>query len=105
MRSETAGSVHGKRGASEKQSGSKSWEKTTTSISIPELDQQSAAIAIHVFYERIRVIKFEDAIGELYGFFQLIRHNPHFKREIAAIRSLIDAEAVINKFDAKVQKF
>lgn len=101
MRSDIAGSVQRSRTA---RIASKPWAKIATSISIPEVDQQDAAIALKIFYAECRQMKFGDAICKLAGFYQLIRHNPHFKAEVEAIRRIIEAEDVLNKFSAKVDK-
>ena len=68
------------------------------------VDPIEAAIHFDVFYQEQRQQDFEDAICSFKAFYELIRHNPYFKREIEALRQMIEAEAVLNQFSEKVQK-
>jgi hypothetical protein len=62
-----------------------------------------AAIFLSEAYERIREMEFESGVAELASLLELIRHNPHFKVEIEAMRMLVQGESVLEQFSAKIR--
>jgi hypothetical protein len=66
-------------------------------------DPAFARCAFFSFLNNIKEMDFENATAECGSFFQLIRHNPHFRAEIEALKKLVEGENVLNQFFKNVE--
>ena len=63
-----------------------------------------AAIVFSTCYKHITEEKnFESIISDLGGLFNLVKHNPHFRPEIKALRAIVEGEQVMNEFHQKIE--
>lgn len=69
---------------------------------------EMAAIVFSGCYERIINMGpdkggLESILGDLAGLYQLVKHNPHFKAEKAALRAILEGYEVMDQFREKVE--